>query len=141
MAEIGEPLMSFLRTHVGFRSDAFPAYPDEEGDVWGKRLAEFLEAQLRARGIAARAILQEDWGWVIPLVNEKFPMWIGCGHHAEFPDGFLVFIEPSKPTIRKFLFRKIDTTEDVSRIAAALDEILNADPRIRDVRWWDEGER
>ena len=135
--------MSFFRTHVEFRSDAFPAYPGEENgpDVFGKRLAEFLEAELRARGVAIRAILQEDWGWVIPLVNVKFPMWIGCGHYAEYPDGFLVFIEPSKPTIRKFLFRKVDTTEDVSRVATVLDEILNADARVRDTRWWDEGER
>ena len=68
-------------------------------------------------------------------------MWIGCGRYQEYPDGYLVFIEPSKPTLTRFLFRKIDTTSDVNRVAEALDGVLGGHPGIRDVRWWSEGER
>jgi hypothetical protein len=66
-------------------------------------------------------------------------MWIGCGHYQEYPNGYLVFVQPSKPLIRKGLFKKIDTTTDVERVTKAIDEILNADPEIRDFKWWDEG--
>jgi len=134
-----------MRTHVEFRSAKFPPYPGEEGDVnpglWGKRLAEYLLWDLRERGIATGEIYSEDWGWVVPLRHEPFSMWVGCGHYQEYEDGFLIFIEPSKPTVRKGLFKKIDTTTDVARVAEAIDAILTSDRDIRDVRWWTEDER
>lgn len=134
-----------MRTHVEFRSTKFPSYPGEESevnpDLWGKRLAEYLHRNLRERGIEAGEIYSEDWGWVVPLRHEPFPMWIGCGHYQEYDDGFLVFIEPSKPTVRKGWFKKIDTTKDVARVAETIDAILTSNPDIRDVRWWTENER
>ncbi len=132
-----------MRTHVEFRSDKFLPCQGEEEQVnpgrWGKRLAEYLSRGLRAEGIDTGEILAEDWGWCIPLPNDAFRMWIGCGNYPEYPDGFLVFIEPSKRMIRRFL-KKIDTTTEVAKVAAALDRILNTDPEIRSVRWWRENE-
>lgn len=131
-----------MRTHVEFRSAKFPAYPGEEEQVnpglWGKRLAEYLRSKLAENGMAVGEIYAEDWGWAVPIKHDAFPMWIGCGHYQEYEDGYLVFIEPSKPTIRKGLFRKIDTTTDVERIAAILDRILKADPGVSGIRWWRE---
>jgi hypothetical protein len=70
-----------LLTHVEFRSDRFPPYDGEEEQVnpglWGKRLAEFLREGLRTAGIATEDPFAEDWGWVLPAVNETFPLWIG----------------------------------------------------------------
>jgi hypothetical protein len=132
-----------MRTHVEFRSAKFPAYEGEEEQVnpglWGKRLAEYVSQRLRAAGFQTGAIYTEDWGWGIPLSNDAFPMWIGCGRNAECADGYLIFVEPSKPLIRRFL-RKIDTTSDVGRVADALDEILTSDSEIHGVRWWGEDE-
>jgi hypothetical protein len=134
-----------MRTHVEFRSSKFPAYPGEEEeinpDLWGKRLAEYLREKLIQRGIAAGEIYSEDWGWAIPIHHDAFPIWIGCGHYQDHEDSYLVFVEPSKPTIRKGLFKKIDTTADVAKVANALDAILTSDPEIRDLRWWEENER
>jgi hypothetical protein len=134
-----------MRTHVEFRSAKFPAYPGEEEQVnpglWGKRLAEYLHDRLAQAGMPVGEVYAEDWGWAVPLKHDAFPMWVGCGHYEEYEDGFLVFIEPSKPTIRKGLFGKINTTSDVEKIAAAIDQILRADPEIRDVRWWAEDEK
>lgn len=133
-----------MRTHVEFRSAKFPAYDGEEEqvnpDLWGKRLAEYLSQGLRAAGVQTGEIYAEDWGWGIPLPHDAFPMWIGCGRYQEYPDGYLVFIEPSKPVIRKFL-KKIDTSVDVGRVADALDKILTSDTEIRDVRWWRDDEK
>ena len=44
-----------------------------------------------------------------------YRLWIGCGNYEEYPDGFLCFIEPSKPFVRKW-FRKIDTTDRLSAL-------------------------
>ena len=80
-----------MRTHVEFRSDRFPAYEGEEEQinpgVWGKRLAEYLHAQLQANGIGVEEIDSEDWGWYIPLRDTSFPAFLGCGNYEEYPNG------------------------------------------------------
>jgi hypothetical protein len=128
-----------VRTHVEFRSDAFPAQPGEEGKVnpgrWGKALALYLRHELLMRGFATGEPYAEDWGWAVPLQNDAFPLWVGCGNDEEHPDGFLVFIEPSKPYVRRW-FRKVKTTMIVERVAGALDYSLRANPAVRDVAWW-----
>jgi hypothetical protein len=134
-----------MKTHVEFRSAKFPAYPGEEEevnpDLWGKRLAEYLYEKLKEHGIETKEIFAEDWGWVVPIRHDAFSMWVGCGHYQEYPDGYLVFVEPSKPTIRKGLFKKIDTASDVEKAAGAIDRILKSDPDIHDIRWWTENEK
>ncbi len=133
-----------MRTHVEFRSGKFPPYEGEQEqvnpDLWGKRLAEYLSERLREAGIQTGEICAEDWGWGISLPHDAFPMWIGCGHSQECPDGYLVFIEPSEPVIRKFL-QKIDTTGGVGRVADVLDKILTSDPDIQALRWWSDDEK
>jgi len=133
-----------MKTHVEFRSDKFPPYEGEEEQInphlWGKRLAEYLEQRLKAEGIDAGDMIPEDWGWCLPIKNNAFPVWIGCGHYQEYPNGYLCFVEPSKPIIRR-LFKKIDTTDQVRRVVETLDKILTSDPEITDVRWWEENEK
>ena len=133
-----------MKTHVEFRTKKFPPYEGEEElinpGLWGKRLAEYLQQMLSANGIETGEIYSEDWGWAVPVKNDAFALWIGCGHQSGDDDEFLCFIEPSKPFIRK-LFKKIDTTEAVSHLSEALDKILTADPDIRDVRWSSEHEK
>jgi hypothetical protein len=133
-----------MRTHVEFRTSRFPPYAEEEAQVnpgrYGKRLAEFLRKGLAAHGMDAGEIYAEDWGWAVPIKNEAFDLWIGCGNYDEYEDGFLCFIEPSTPTVRRGLFKKVDTTVDVERVAAAMEAILLANADIRGVRWWSEDE-
>jgi hypothetical protein len=143
-----------MKTHLEFRSDAFPAQPGEEEEVnpgrWGRLLADYLCTELRARGFAGQGPFAEDWGWLIPLENDKFALWIGCGNIERDAasalesdpapgDQFLCFIEPSTPFVRK-MFRKIDTTARVSELAAALEAALRAHPGVRDSRWWTDQE-
>ena len=127
-----------MQTHVEFRSDRFPAYEGEEKQVnpgvWGKRLAEFLRDNLRREGVETKEPIAEDWGWIVPVVNKEFRLWIGCANYQD-PDGFLCFIAPSTPFVRKLL-KKIDTTERVESLRRALDKILSEAAGIRDKRWW-----
>ncbi len=132
-----------MKTHVEFRSDLFPAYPGEEEEInpgiWGKRLAEFLSAGLKRHGISAREPIAEDWGWMVPIENESFPLWLGCANYEERSDGFLCFVDPSKPFVRRFL-KKIPTEPRVLEVTKALDSLLTSNASIRDIRWWTEHE-
>jgi hypothetical protein len=132
-----------MRTHLEFRSTAFPPYPGEEEQInpglYGKRLAEFLVEALARAGFEPDDPDPEDWGWYIDIVHPDFRLWVGCGHYQEYPDGFLCFIEPSKPYVRKW-FRKISTEAVVNRVADAVEESLREHPDVRDLRWWTDAE-
>lgn len=132
-----------MRTHLEFRSAAFPALPGEDEQInpgrWGKLLAQYLCEELARLGIPTGEPYAEDWGWAVPIEHAAFPLWIGCGNYEEHPDGFLCFIEPSKLYVRK-MFRKIETSADVERVAAALEACLTKHPQVRDLRWWTESD-
>ena len=132
-----------MRTHVEFCSSEFPAEPGEVEHInpgrFGKRLADYIAQHLPAHGFSVAAIAAEDWGWMVELTNEDFPLWIGCGNYEEFPNGFLCFIEPSKPFFRKFL-RKVDTTTTVAKLASALGALLLDNGKVSNLRWWSETE-
>lgn len=131
----GRPML----TYVEFRCDKFPAYEGEEKEVnpglWGKRLAEFLCDKLLAEGFKTEGPFTEDWGVRIDVVNEDFRLWIGCGHYQEYPDGYLCFIEPHTPYVRR-LFKKLHTQERIASLQRALDKILVETDGIRAKRWW-----
>ncbi|WOO41669.1 hypothetical protein [Rubellicoccus peritrichatus] len=134
-----------LKTHIEFVSDSFPSYPNEDEEInpgiWGKRLAEYLIDSLPSHGITPKEPYPEDWGWEIPIENKDFPMFIGCSNQLEQEGNqFLVFIDPSKSKIRKGLFKKIDTTAEITRVSDALEKILSSHDGIRESRWWDENE-
>jgi hypothetical protein len=135
--------MAAFRTHVEFRSDAFPPRPGEAEHInpgrWAAALVEYLRPELAARGLKPNSVYEEDWGYVIELENDDVRLWIGCGNYEEYPDGFLCFIEPSRRFVRRW-FRKIDTTAKVGAVADALEAALRAHPRVRDLRWWIESE-
>jgi hypothetical protein len=126
-------------SHVEFRSSQFPAYPGEEEKInpgrHGLRLAEHLRQQLQARGVSTGEPSFEDWGVRLPVTDPALPVWIGCGNYEEYADGFLCFVQPSKPAILR-LFARASTARATSRIAEVLGSILTSDPEIQGVRWW-----
>lgn len=106
---IATALTASLETHVEFRSDRFPPVEGEDEEVspgrHGKLLAQFIQRGLNERGIPTDEPIAEDWGWSVPVKNDQFRLWVGCGNYDEYPDGLLCFIEPQKPFVRKW-FRK-----------------------------------
>jgi len=128
-----------MRTHVEFRSDAFPAEPGEEEKInpgrWGAALARYLRQELSTQGFSAKEPYAEDWGYAVEIDNPEFNLWIGCGNYEEYPDGFLCFIIPEKPFVWR-RFRRIDTRARVDAIAEALEIALRKHSGVRDLRWW-----
>jgi hypothetical protein len=131
--------MHQMQTYVEFRSDRFPACDREEYQtsfgVWGKRLADFLRDSLRAEGFETEDPYAEDWGWNVPIVNDKFRLWVGCSNYKEYPDGFCCYIEPHTAFVRRF-FRKVDTRERITELQRALDKVLAETAGITAKRWW-----
>ena len=127
-----------MLTHVELKSDAFPPYDTESGEVnpgrFGNRLAEFLAEALRHQGEAVGEIFAEDWGWVVPIENAEYKLWIGVGNYEEYPDGFLCFLELHEEYVRK-LFRKISTKERMSWLRERVDTALKGHDRVRDIKW------
>lgn len=127
-----------MKTQVSFRSSKFPPYDGEEEQInpglWGKRLAEYLVQKLAEKGIATEEMIAEDWGWYVPVSNEGFRLAICCGHQDGDDDELLCFTDPSTPVVKKW-FQRIDATAPLARLTEALQQILAADPEIRDVVW------
>ncbi|MDR2860707.1 MAG: hypothetical protein LBV66_02600 [Elusimicrobiota bacterium] len=134
----------YLRSQVKFHSAKFPAYPNEEEKVnpnlWGKRLAEYIRGKLESEGIKTGEIYSEDWGWAVPVEHPLVSVWIGCGHDQEYIDGYFVFIEPSKPIVKKYFFKKIDMSAVIIRLADVLDKVLSSDPEIHGLCWYNKDE-
>jgi hypothetical protein len=127
-----------MLTHVELRSTAFPPYERESEEInpgrFGKRLAEYLSAELRTRGEHVGELFAEDWGWVVPIENAAFNLWVGVGNYEEYSDGFLCFIEPHKEFVRK-LWKKISTRERIEALQRRIAEALRSHPEVRDVKW------
>ena len=133
-------LLGAMKTQVEFKSKKFPPYEYEEQQInpglWGKRLAEYLSLKLTEKGIEAGQPVAEDWGWLVPIPNEEFPLALCCGHQDGADDEFLCFTEPGKPVVKKF-FKKIDATPQLTVLTSVVDEILSTDPDITDIAWTD----
>lgn len=116
-----------LGTEFEFTSAAFPPYDDRvdavQPGLYGRRLAEFLQRELEARGFRVRCLLAEDWGWVVELHNEAFPLWIGCASDMETPNAFRCFIEPSRSYVWR-RWRRVPTAPAVAPVAEAVAAIL-----------------
>jgi trehalose-6-phosphatase len=127
-----------MKTFVEFRSSKFPPCEGEEEQInpglWGKRLAEYLVQKLAERGIETEEIVAEDWGWYVPVRNEGFRLALCCGHQYGDDDVFICFTDPKTPVVKK-LFKKIDATSQLTRLIEALQQILVADPEIREIKW------
>ena len=129
-----------MRTHLQFVSPAFDPEPREDAatnpGIFGKRLAGFLANEFGRLELGGGEPVAEDWGWMVPLKNREFPLWLGCASYDSPPE-WLVFIEPSQPWVRK-LFRRIDTTAIVADIAGWLETILTRSGSATDLRWWND---
>ena len=127
-----------MLTHVEFSSPAFPAYDDERELVnpgrHGKRLGEFLAKALQDKGESVGTLFSEDWGWILPIEDAGFKLWIGIGNYGKYPEGFLCFIEPHTEYVRK-LWTKIRTVERIEKLKNEMNEALTNCPDITGIKW------
>ncbi len=127
-----------MLTYVEFKSSAFPPYDGESEQInpgrFGKRLADYLSTELSRRGEPVGEVFTEDGGWVVPIENAGFDLWIGVGNYDEYPDGFLCFIEPHREYVRRLL-KKMPTRERIEALQRNIAAVLQAHAGIRDLKW------
>lgn len=130
-----------MQTRVDFRSSAFGRDEADDGDainegVWGKRLATYLVERLPSHGVLLHAPIAEDWGWYVPVEVDGVRLALCCGHQDGDGDELVIFTDPSTPVVRRGL-RKVDLSEPLTKLVAALRAVLDADPQVHDVVWSD----
>lgn len=128
-----------MHSHLEFRSDSLLDATTDDDVPRGEKVARLLAEHLCGQGFDVQRVEPEDWGWRVQVANDAFPLWIGCGHYEEYADGHLCFIEPSKPYVRRWL-KRISTSEQVERLATALENVVRTEPSTYDVRWWTDAE-
>lgn len=128
-----------MHSHLAFRSDSLLDATTDDDVPCGEKVARLLAERLPGQGFDVQRVEPEDWGWRIQVANDAFPLWVGCGHHEEHADDHLCFIEPSKPYVRRWL-KRISTSEQVERLATALENVVRTEPGTYDVRWWADSE-
>jgi hypothetical protein len=123
---------------IHIRSSKFPILPGEEKELvnegmYGKALAEYLLAKLRARGYAAPFLCCEDWGWWIHLKTAPFTFGV-CIYCGPVGDGPLdLYCTDGAGGGKQWSwrrFRRIDTTPWVEKLHADLISIFRSDPDI-----------
>ena len=125
-----------MRTHLEFRAPAFKGGPNSiNPEIDGSKLADFLDARFQELGYDG-GVGEEDWGWSVELRSAPFRTWLGCASYDDDNDGWLVFIEPSKPFVRRW-FRKLDARPIVDEVASHLERVL-VDGGATDLRWWSD---
>lgn len=144
-----------MKTRVEFKSAAFPKYPNEGDEIvnehlWGKRLAEFVRDTLPKYGVQTEDISSEDWGWMVDIRHDAFPVWIGCGvmdepndddddDNDEGEDGdapprkcapsadqlseFALFVT-AEPGFFQKLFKKVDPNPVIASVVSALERMM-----------------
>jgi hypothetical protein len=120
---------------IHIRSTRFPILPGEEEELvnegmYGKALAQYLQARLAVRGYDAPFVCCEDWGWWVELKGAPFAFGV-CIYSAPAENGPTEFVCTDGATAaRKWSwsqFRFIDTAPWAEKLHEDLLAIFQAD--------------
>lgn len=124
---------------IHIRSAKFPILPGEKEELvnvgmYGKSLAQYLQAKLSDRGYDAPFVCCEDWGWWVELKGApfKFGVCIYSGAEAEGPVDFVC--TDGAPGPRKWSwrgFRFVDTSPWVEKLHEDLMSVFQADQGVQ----------
>ena len=125
-----------MQTRVEFSASDLFAPPAEAHPHPGRALAQFVGRGLADRGFAVQRLIPEEWGWVVELENEEFPLWVACRQRGEVAGDFACLVGPSRSLARRG-WRSFPAEATVERVITALRELLAATPAVRAVHWFD----
>jgi hypothetical protein len=123
---------------IHIRSAKFPILPGEKEELvndgmYGKALAEYLQAKLKERGYYAPFVCCEDWGWWVELKNAPFAFGV-CIYCGPKTDGMLdLFCTDGATSSRIWSWRKfafIDTAPWAQKLHGDLVAIFRSDGEI-----------
>lgn len=124
---------------IHIRSTKFPILPGEKEELvnegmYGKALAEYLQAKLRDRGYDAPFVSCEDWGWWVELKTAPFTfgVCIYCGPERDGP--LDLFCTDGAAGRRQWCWRRfrfVETTPWVEKLHEDLVSIFRSDPDVQ----------
>ena len=62
--------------------------------------------------------------------------FIRCNRYEKNDNLFLIFIHPSQPIIKKYFFKKLDLSTQLSHVSEILQNTLSDATIFHEVQWW-----
>jgi hypothetical protein len=88
---------------------------------------------LAAKGLGPGEPIAEDWGWCVPLESKPHRLFVGCASVDDTPDTWRVFVSAEGGILAR-IFGKDKSAESVAAAFAAVKEILQQDPGVRNLK-------
>ena len=114
---------------IHIRSSKFPILPREQAELvndgmYGKALAEYLQARLSERGYAAPFVCCEDWGWWVELRAAPFAFGV-CIYSGPEEDGPIEFIcTDGASGGKKWSWKKFRFVDKSPWVARLIDDMM-----------------
>jgi hypothetical protein len=123
--------------HLIFKSDGFAPVlgEDEETNpgIFGKALVEWLAEALAARGYAIDRTLPEDFGRLVQLKEPSFSLYVAASSTDETATEWRVLCFAEAELLARLKGKGAERAAKVRGLFEALQAILSADPRVRDL--------
>jgi hypothetical protein len=120
-----------------FESSAFAVTPGEDAKtnpgIYGKALAEWIGANLPARGFKTGEVIAEDFGWLVPVESKPHSLYVVCASEDGETERWRAFAFAEGGLLAR-LMGKDRRSESVAALFAALRELIEGGPDIRNLR-------
>ena len=108
-----------------------------EGQITSELLAQHLAEQFNQQQLEIAAIHNEDWGYQLSFSDSAYKdIFIEYNRYEQNDNLFLIFIYPPQPIIKKYFFKKIDLSTQLSHVSETLRNTLSDATIFHDVQWW-----
>ena len=131
-----------MNNHVYFKTDRFntsevkPHFINDR--CFGEDLGAWFASRLAERDVLCRPLIQEDWGWSLPVSLEHRRFYINIGV-ADGPSGptnppvWLAWVEARAGLMARILGRTSNSQQRA--LCDHLNAILAAEPTISAIEW------
>ena len=127
-----------MKAGVTFQSGFFAPVPGEEDETdpgrYGKVLALWLAAELSKEGASVKKVRAEDFGWIVVVARQPFPLWLGCGNVDGEVDQWRLF-PVAEPSFRRRIFHRLETTTALETLWKQVTKLVPQIPGVRNVSW------
>jgi hypothetical protein len=103
--------------------------------IYGRALAHWIAAGLRASGREVGEPIAEDFGWCVPLGGAPFPLYVACANDEGAADTWATFVF-AEPSFWQSLFARVDTAPALAAATDVLRTLLRDAPGV--TRLWEE---
>lgn len=122
---------------LAFESGAFAVEKGEDErtnpGIFGKALAAWLAAELRAAGRRTEEAIAEDFGWCIPVEAERCRLYVACASADDEPGRWRVFAFAERYLLSR-LHGKDRSDDALASLFESLETILRRSPHVRSLR-------